>query len=432
MTMHVRVDHDDNGPSAHMDTVVHFGAGLCSELDAYLAMKPHRLVLVEAEAQLAEALVKRTAGLPHVQVVRAAIAAHPGSGLFHRYSLPGVGSLHRASGLAALFPGLRALEPLPVETVSPVPVLEPLALEDQRSNLLVVDLPGEELPVLTVLRDAGQLQLFTQIRLHCGHRPLYEGGEPAARILGWLNEQGFDLVGEDKTQDPDRPSWTLQRNALQARMQALQCRFDELNQEKQGLETTIAMLQSDLAEQQRQTTHWMNAAEATKAEAVERGRLVAVTESELHRRLVQAHEERERLLQERETEIGRWTGEKAALEAQLAQRHARIETLTAEMETGRQEAKRQADRLETEKLNLEQVGNDLREQLAEQQRQTQFWMDKLNTEKMEMEALRQRINQLEQSNAERDQRQRQLDDELLKAEAQIDLIKDVLLRENAL
>jgi hypothetical protein len=85
----------------------------------------------------------------------------------------------------------------------------------QGDNLLVIDLPGEELPVLQALWEATQLQLFSQVKLRCGREPLYEGAEPATRIVRWLEDHGFDLLSEDDSQDPDCPCWTLQRNTLQ-------------------------------------------------------------------------------------------------------------------------------------------------------------------------------------------------------------------------
>ncbi|MBK8129401.1 MAG: hypothetical protein IPK53_10955 [bacterium] len=53
-----------------------------------------------------------------------------------------------------LFPGMKALEETPLEAVAPATLLEPLQLSAEEDNLLVVDLPGEELPVLRALWDA--------------------------------------------------------------------------------------------------------------------------------------------------------------------------------------------------------------------------------------------------------------------------------------
>jgi hypothetical protein len=189
-----------------IETLVHFGAGQCSELDAYLALKPEKLLLVEADPQLAAALTARTAQLPNVQVVAKAVAAMSGAAIFYGYHLPGTGGLHPATGLLQLFPGLKALEPVEIEALGAATLIEPLQLVAQRDHLLVIDLPGEELPVLQALWEAKQLHLFSQVKLHCGREPLYEGAEPAARILCWLQENGFDLLSEEAPHDPDFPA----------------------------------------------------------------------------------------------------------------------------------------------------------------------------------------------------------------------------------
>ena len=61
-----------------VDTLVHFGAGRCRELDEYLALQPRQLLLVEMDAQLAEELQKRIEGLTEAQVSCVAIAGKPG------------------------------------------------------------------------------------------------------------------------------------------------------------------------------------------------------------------------------------------------------------------------------------------------------------------------------------------------------------------
>ncbi len=78
--------------------LVHLGAGQCSELDEHLALRPQKLLLVEADPRLAASLQARTTKLANVQVVCQAVAGHPGPAIFHRYNLPGTSSLHPASG----------------------------------------------------------------------------------------------------------------------------------------------------------------------------------------------------------------------------------------------------------------------------------------------------------------------------------------------
>jgi 16S rRNA A1518/A1519 N6-dimethyltransferase RsmA/KsgA/DIM1 with predicted DNA glycosylase/AP lyase activity len=65
-----------------IDTLVHLGAGQCSELDSYLALKAGKIVLVEADPQIAAALQARTASLPNVRVMCNAVAGSAGPAVF--------------------------------------------------------------------------------------------------------------------------------------------------------------------------------------------------------------------------------------------------------------------------------------------------------------------------------------------------------------
>ncbi|MBN2241894.1 MAG: hypothetical protein JW793_04325, partial [Acidobacteria bacterium] len=236
--------HEGSPFHPSIGVLIHLGAGLCGELDAHLSLKPERILLVEADPALAASLEKRTAGIPQAEVRRAAVAARPGPAVFFRYNLPDAGSLHRAAGLLELYPGLRIVERLEVETVSPAALLQPLRLEAARNNHLIVDIPGEELPVLDSMRRADQLHLFSRIRLYCGRESLYEGDVPAIRILEWLHEAGFDLLSEEAGKDPDRPCWTFHRNTLQLQNRELRQRIETL--ESQAAQLARAREEKDI------------------------------------------------------------------------------------------------------------------------------------------------------------------------------------------
>jgi chromosome segregation ATPase len=151
-----------------------------------------------------------------------------------------------------------------------------------------------------------------------------------------LHEQGFSVLIEDDTQDPDRPNWRLQRNTLFLR-----------NRE---LEQQLLFAQKATMEQEKQVAE-------SGAEIV---------------RLTQTRDEQTKFATERQTQIQQLT------------------------QTRDEQAK---------------LATELQRQLDEKQK---------------------RLHQIESQNAEFTSRQSLLQDEMIRAEAQIDLIKDVLLREPAL
>jgi FkbM family methyltransferase len=415
---------DDVQARKQIDTIVHLGAGRCGELDAYLALEPQRLLLVEADPELAETLQARATDHPQVQVVRAAVAGTSGPATFFRYNLPGAGSLRAASGLRQLFPGLKLVEEVPVEAVTPGKLLQPLELRVEDENQLVVDLPGEELPVLQALLREGQLHIFSHVQLYCGREPLYEGSEPAARVLQWLKEQGFDLQAEDDSLDPDRPCWTLERNALQmrnrelvAQLEALQGQLEQLigshdDQVKQAVQ---------LKEQVRQLTAERDAQVESAAER--NARIDQVTkERDDQKKLAAERQQRLEQLARTEDEQAKLVGERQAQVEQLKKARDEQSKLAAERQA-------QLEQLTKERDEKARWASTLKTQLAET---TQAGDLEINKLKAALQEAKNRVAQLEAQLPEMEMRQQLLNEELSKAEGQIDLIKDLLLREPGL
>ncbi|EIC23704.1 hypothetical protein [Thiorhodovibrio frisius] len=254
-----------------LDTLIHLGAGPCREFEAHLASGTKRLVLVEADPQLTESLRSRAQGLTQVSVTQAALAPAAGAVTFHRYNLPDAGSLQPATGLHNLFPGLKLQEKLPLQALGLGDFINSLALAAEGHHRLIIDLPGQEMASLMALADASQLQGFRQLDLHCGNQPLYEQAVAAEEILGWLGEQGFDLIERDDAHDPDRPRWTFQRNALLMELKAARAeisrqtqlaaeRAEELKKTSQAGDQARDQAQAQLAE-------LTKARDAAKAEA---------------------------------------------------------------------------------------------------------------------------------------------------------------------
>lgn len=316
--MQTQPDIDKAQNTQAIDTLIHLGAGRCSELDDYLALQPRYLLLVEADPLLAEDLNARTEGLTQVQVMRAAVAGQPGSATFYRYNLPDANGLHPASGLLELFPGLKTVEQLQVEAVGPEVLMQPIGLQSEQKNRLVIDLPGEELPVLQALEAANILHLFRQVHLHCGHNSLCEGGEPAARVLQWLKRKGFNLVTEDHSRDPDRPRWSLERDTqqlrnrdLQRQVEALQAQLKQSTRKNKALENQVVELQAHIqqltqaCDDQKKIAaeHQARIEQLTKARD-EQVKLAADRQS-LVQQLIKTQEEQKKLNKTQRTELNK-------------------------------------------------------------------------------------------------------------------------------
>ncbi|MTW22681.1 hypothetical protein [Allochromatium palmeri] len=397
-------------------TVIHLGSGLCHELDDYLAHDPQHVLLIEADPDTSQQLSQRTAEQSPVEVRCLALAARAGTATLHRYNLPEANSLHPAEGLLQLFPGLRLLETVELETHDVVGVIGALDLDANAEHLLVIELPGEEISVLEALQAADLLRRFRHLRLHGGLEPLYRGSVPAKTLVDWLKTRGFDLVEQDDRDDPDQPYWLFALNPLKLEQAALRKQIETLTTEKAALTKDKTALTSARDEQAKLAAERQTQIETLTTEKA------ALTKDKTA--LTNARDEQAKLAAERQKQIEALTAEKAALakektaltsardeQAKLAaERQKQIEALTAEKAA-----------LTKEKTALTSARDEQAKLAAE--RQTQ-----IETLKTQLQEQQSRVAQLESELAERDQRQALMDEELHKAEGQIELIKDLLLR----
>jgi len=399
-----------------IDTLIHLGAGPCRELDAHLALQPERLILVEADPSLAEALSARAQGLESVDVRHLAVASKPGEVTFHRYNLPDAGSLHPATGLKALFPGLKRLQTLTMEAVGIGDLIDSFRLEPDAVHRLIVDLPGEEFPCLRALDDGGQLHRFQWLSMYCGHEPLYEHGLAAGAILDWLSEQGFDLVECDETQDPDRPCWILKRNPLKLECLTLQSQIQQFLADKSALTKDKAALSAARDEQAKLVAERQQQIEALNAEKA------ALAKDKVA--LSAVRDEQAKLAAERQQQIEALNAEKAA----LAKDKAALSAARDEQAKLAAERQQQIEALNAEKAALAKDKAALSAARDEQAKLAQARQVEIDNLKSRLQEQQKRVTELDSQLTERDQRQTLLDEELHKAEGQIELIKDLLLR----
>ena len=226
--------HDADATYPGIDTIVHLGAGTCSELDNWLAANPRRVLLVEANPAMVRRLNAAAQRDQRIQIINQAVAGEAGASTLRVFNMPALSSLREPTGLLELFPGLRTERELDVEVIEPCTFIESLELEPDRKHWLVIDTPGQEADIVNALHVGGQLKHFERIVLRCGVEALYQGSAPAGEILEQLKEAGYDIAQRDDS-DPDHPCWSLQRNTLRLENQALRQQIAELEQQTQVL-----------------------------------------------------------------------------------------------------------------------------------------------------------------------------------------------------
>ena len=243
---------------ANVDTIVHLGAGTCSDLTTWQAANPRRIVLVEPNPRHTHTLTAYARADERIHVFQQAVGDPDASPRFRRFNIPALSSLREPTGLLELFPGLRTEREFDVEVIEPRALIQSLELEPDNRHWLIIDTPGEEAAIVNALHAGSQLDHFEHIILHCGVDPLYQGSERATTVLEELKDAGYEITQRDDS-DPDRPSWMLTRNRL-----------------RQENET----LRRSLAELEKQTKELMRSCDARESEIEERDRRIEFAEQE--------------------------------------------------------------------------------------------------------------------------------------------------------
>lgn len=380
--MNTLLNHIRQHSTGPLATTLVIGAGNGSALANWRELGSTRLVMAEAHPRQAEELARRLRSDLGEELLAVAItpADQPTAALY-ALNNPAYSSLQAPRGLLDCYPNLRTEAPLQTPATSLTSLLEQQALEASGDHLLLLSAPGQAFALLhSAPHDL--LQAFRWLLISTNSEPLYENEREPAAVTALLHDAGFDLAAEDPDALYPQASLLFERNPNAVRTLRLEREVDTLR----------------------------NRLTATTQQAAKR-------EAELQTQLSEqsaALAEQTRLATERQAQLDQLTKEKAELTA--------ARDALAKDKTALTQARDEQSQLATErKAQLDKITTE-RDQLQKS----------LNENKKALEGAKQQIQQLEEEASESLHRQQLLHEELIKAEAQIELIKDLLLREPGL
>lgn len=230
-----------NTPSIH--TLVHIGAGNGGQLPLYEKLNLSRVILIEPLPGQARYLRQSTANMPNTEVWELAISCehHNQSATLTEYNLAQASSLHDATGLLELYPGIKVVQQHQVATITPAALIERLQLPTEQQHQLVVEANGEETAILHALAEQQLLTLFSNIELTLPNTALYNSIYDPQALQQWLSAHCFERKAEN-TDDPDTSIYSWQRNPLKLQI-------TELSQQKSSLKQQLINSQAASAEQ---------------------------------------------------------------------------------------------------------------------------------------------------------------------------------------
>ena len=405
-------------------TIVHIGAGRCSEYEEYRATGAKRIFLIEPDTESAGHLREALFEHNNVQVIEKAVVSCGDSATLRLFNARGFSSLREPTGLRTLYPGLRNTGELYPDMWTVRQMCDELNIKESESNWLVVDAPGAEQAILNSLNEEDLLRQFELVSFYAGILPLYEGNTPAEDILRMLEVQGYEKVSFLNKAEPERPRWTLFRDVVKVLNTQLETRIAEL-------ESRTTALSNELEKQTKE-------AKKFEFERDQESQTRESAESERDKNaqtIIKLNSEVERL----NNELEQSTGEAEKLKAQTENLQVELNKLKAEHE----DKKLARESVERERNEKAKVANEavaklekLEKELFEQKKKASMILEEhtgVQSENTELQiAIKKLEDQLKRSqseNAELKSRQSLTQEEMRKAEGQIDLIKELLLRE---
>lgn len=225
-------------PAGKRGTLIHVGAGRCSELDSWRKAGFRRIVLIEADQSRVSELRSRTEKDANVQVLDQAVSGQDGTGEFRILNYPDASSLREPERLLELFPGIRVEKRVPQTIKSINTILDELELGRDALNGLIIDAPGEEFAITEALVGSERIELLNLVVVQASSVPLYADGRPMNAIEGLLSEKGFTEGKEEKGADAIRSIKCFQRDVNTIQRKKLEAQLKEEREKNNELETS--------------------------------------------------------------------------------------------------------------------------------------------------------------------------------------------------
>ena len=384
-------------------SVLHIGAGHGDALPAYLDSGAGTITLVEPNPEMVADLRAKAAQFAQVAVIPAAVSSEGETVSLNVYNVPELSSLHAATGILDLFPGLQVVDKPDVPALPFSDILARHPVDKTGPNLLVIDAPGEEAILLEEAIASGAIDRFQRVTIHCGATPLFETGADADQIGRSLYPHFFDLY-EAASDQWGRLRLSFRRNEARAVCRRLETERDDLRER-------LSERDAAAASQAKETEALRALISDLGTRVTERDEAAAsqAKEAETLRTLVSDLEAR---VAERD--------EAAAAQAKEAET---LRTLVADLEA------RIAERDEAAAAQAKALHariSDLEGLVAKREEEHTVLNEKVSAQTTKANQLRLKLLQAQDHLAAANRREELYKQELVKLEAQMDLIRELM------
>jgi hypothetical protein len=385
--------------------VIHLGAGPYYEEALYADLHADHILLVEADPT-ATATLRESAKDPRIEVLEELIAPTEGMHAFHRFTLPSLNGILSAGGISQIYPRVREMECLSLPGHAFKSLLSRLKRAHDRPNLLIFDIPGLEVSLLEGL-PSEDMENLDWVIIRDGYGSQMEGARPLTEAIRMLKGWNYAIKASDQETDSTRPLLTMGRDAqlmqlqiLQNQIEVLKGQVQQVTKERDDQTCYAGEREASLEEQTRLANERYTGLETLKKQLEEaKTALEAATKGK---------EEQTKLANERYTGL-------ETLKKQLEEAKTALEAATKGKEEQTRLANERYTGMESLKKSLEGIQTEKESLIKERD-----LLKKTETEKNTQ------ITKLEGQVTNQENVQKQIQDEIAKAEAQLEMLKELI------
>lgn len=375
--------------SLGLGTLIHIGAGYCEELEGYEAAGYESIVLIEVQEGIANTLRKRCAQNQNIKIVNALVTGDKNIDSYFENSLPLFSGLKPISNIQSHFTNADYREVKAKNAVCLNELIANAGLNPKKHNVLVLQVNGCERQLLSKV-DKHVLDLFSKIEVQTFNKDVvddvsYSLVDSFSSFICSFKENS-DLIYTRSVYEIDSDgalltSLQIENDELLKRVEALVVEKSTLTQNLEDRTSTLERLEEQCANKDKTLNEQHEMLEYLKYEKNELSNLI------------------------KDTEIAN---------------QAEVKSLNDKIAI----QKKQIEERDADKAASSQTLKELYVKIEELNKQTE------NSQQL-LEQKDKQIKAVEKQNQELIFRQSQLDEVIARTEAQLELVKDVVLREKA-
>jgi len=371
-----------------------------------------------------------------------------GKETLREFSLPQFNSLKTATGVFDIYPGLKQVQMQSVHCLSPESLLQRYELSNQAKNVLWLEVNGQITTTIKAIIENQQIYQFATLFLLIPSQPWYESEVAIDKLTDILKNIGYDVFDLASDFDVDqrlyefiRHPMTLQKNTLETELKDIRLEFAKILDKKAELESHLDKRGVDYKNSQQKQAELIKELTQTKNKSIEQKKELDEYAEQLKRlerdtqtlqSQIEEVSQKNTDLKDQHTKSSQNLEQlkKQAKEAQQSLDDLNLQNLEQYnlLQTECHQAASERDLVREERDSARKERDDLKPKLEHKDKEVATLGKQLNDTQVQLNNAKKQNSSFHSQQAQSIAQQKQLENQLTKAEAQIDIIKELLIK----